>query len=262
VTAIRIAIVCAGAVAMSGTAHAQEERDEAVGVTATASATARAAEDGAFLSMTLAPRTGTTAAFAVAFGGYDSAAKSPRFDSVAEVHLWGPADLRGGATYSAAGDRMRPNVGLRVQLLRQEAHGLDGSVGVFYKAEGFTEPEGEIETILSAGARFGALSLVGNLAYGQDPEGNERDGEARAAVFRSWRAVSVGFDARARFALGVQRAAAAVREPRVDLAALPFASVVVGPVALFAQAGPSALRLANSDVVVGVTALGGVGAAF
>jgi hypothetical protein len=157
---------------------------------------------------------------------------------------------------------MRPNVGLRVQLLRQETHGLDGSAGVFYKAEGFTEPEGEIEAVLSAGARFGALSVAGNLAYGQDPEGNERDGEARAAIFRRWRLFTVGLDARGRFALADPRSTAAQREPRVDLAALPFASVVAGPVALFAQAGVSALQLANADLTVGMTALGGVGAAF
>ena len=50
--------------------------------------------------------------------------------------------------------------------------------------------------------------------------------------------------------------------PRLDLAELPFARVVADPVALFAQAGVSALELANTELAVGVEALGGVGVAF
>jgi hypothetical protein len=259
---MRIGVVCAAFVIGSGPVYAQEQRDEPIGIAAVLSPTTRAVEEGAFLPMTLAPRVGSTAGFAAGFAGYDSAAKSGRFESLAEVHLWGPLSLRGGAAYSAASDRMRPNIGARLQLLRQEAHGLDGAVAVFYKAEGFNEPEGEIETVLSAGARFGATAVAANLTYGQDPEGNERDGEVRAAVFRCWRALSVGLDARGRFALGEQGIAATLREPHLDASALPFASVVTGPVALFAEAGVSALRFANADLAVGVTALGGVGAAF
>jgi len=59
-------------------------------------------------------------------------------------------------------------------LLRQDRHGLDGSLSVFYKAEGFTEGEGEIETLVALGRRFQALSVAANFVYGQDPEGNER----------------------------------------------------------------------------------------
>ncbi len=59
---------------------------------------------------------------------------------------------------------------------------MDGAVAVLYKAEGFNEPEGEIELVLSAGKRLGRTMLLANLAYGQDPEARERDGEVRAAA--------------------------------------------------------------------------------
>ena len=50
-------------------------------------------------------------------------------------------------------------------------------------------------------------------------------------------------------------------EPKFDLMAGPVASAVVGPVAVFAQAGPSVLRVTNSTST-GVAALAGVGSVF
>jgi hypothetical protein len=91
--------------------------------------------------------------------------------------------MDGGAAYSNASSRMRPNIGARVQLLRQDAHSIDGALGVSFKTEDFTEPEGEIEVATSIGRQLGPVYLMGNLPYGQDPEGNERDGELRAALF-------------------------------------------------------------------------------
>ena len=97
------------------------------------------------------------------------------------MRVWGPFAIRGGAEYSNVRKEARPTIGGRVQLLRQERHGVDGSLSVFYRPEGFTEPEGEIETFVSLGRRFDRISVLGNLVYGQDPEGNERDGELRFA---------------------------------------------------------------------------------
>jgi hypothetical protein len=42
----------------------------------------------------------------------------------------------------------------------------------------------------------------------------------------------------------------------------PVATVAAGPVAIFAQAGPSAFELANSSARIGVAALAGLGAAY
>jgi hypothetical protein len=221
-----------------------------------------AVNEGALLPSTLAPRVGANAALAYGFAGYDGARSAPIGGATAEVHVWGPFALRGGAEYSTERKQARPTIGGRVQILRQERHGLDGSLGVFYRPEGFTEPEGEIECFVSLGRRFDRVTVLGNLVYGQDPEGNERDGEVRLASLYGVGRWSLGVDSRLRFAIGTQKSANAQAEPKFDLLAGPVAAATVGPVALFAQAGPSVLKLAGRDTSVGVAALGGLGSVF
>ena len=217
--------------------------------------------DGAVLPSTLTARVGSTRAVAFGFAGYDAARSAPLGSAVAEVRVWGPVAIRGGAEYSDARGAGRPMIGGRVQLLHQDRHGVDGSVSVFYRAEGFTEPEGEIETFVSVQRRFGALAVLGNLVYGQDPEGNERDGEIRFASLYGSGRWTVGVDSRLRFAIGTQRGAAAISEPKLDLLAGPIVLVTTGPLALFAQAGPTLFEVANRTSV-GVAALAGVGSVF
>jgi hypothetical protein len=220
------------------------------------------AGEGAFLPQTLPARVGSTQGFALGSGGYDSSRGGPLIDSAVEASVWGPLALRVQATYSNDTKKMRPSVGGRAQLLRQERHGIDAAIAVFYKTEGFTEAEGEIETFASVGRRFEHFSLLGNLVYGQDPEGNERDGEVRAAIWHQARALVLGLDTRARFALGAQHGRAATTEPSFDFLAGPGATLVTGPVALFAQCGPSVFRLSGGPTRAGAAALAGVGAAF
>jgi hypothetical protein len=220
-----------------------------------------AVRDGALLPSTLAPRVGATGALAFGFGGYDGARSAPIGSATAEVRVWGPFAIRGGAEYSSIRREPRPTIGGRVQLLHQAKHGVDGSLSVFYRPEGFTEPEGEIETFVSVGRRFERVSVFGNLVYGQDPEGNERDGEVRFASLYAVGRWAFGLDSRLRFAIGTQRSAMAMAEPKFDLLAGPLAAATVGPVAFFAQAGPSVLRVTNSTST-GVAALAGVGSVF
>lgn len=218
--------------------------------------------EGAFMPFSLPARVGVTRAFAWGNGGYDSARKGPVADAAAEVQLWGPIAVRGGATYSNDTDRMRPNVGLRAQLLRQETTGIDGSVSVFYKAEGFTEAEGEIETFVSVGHVFDRTAVTGNLVYGQDPEGNERDGEVRASVIRSTGRFGFGLDSRARSALGTQHGTAAVKEPKYDATLGALGAVTLGGLVLFAEAGPNVVRMPQTTARYGAIAFAGVGSAF
>ncbi len=72
----------------------------------------------------------------------------------------------------------------------------------------------------------------------------------------------LGLDSRVRFAIGTQHGRAATTEPRFDFSAGPVATAAVGPIALFAEAGPSAFQLAGADTRVGLAAMAGVGAAF
>jgi hypothetical protein len=217
---------------------------------------------GAFLPQTLSARIGSVPIFAYGSGGFDSTRRGPLVESAVEARVWGPFALRFQATYSNGTGRMRPSVAGRVQLLTQERHGVDGTLTVFFKTEGFTEAEGEIETFASIARRFRWITLIGNLVYGQDPEGNERDGEVHAAAFHQGRWLMLGIDSRVRFALGTQRGRAATAEPVLDFMAGPVATVVAGAVAIFAQAGPSGFELANSSARVGVAALAGLGAAY
>ena len=243
---------------MASTAYGQEA--SAPHESAEPALTAAAA--GAYLPETLSARVGSTPALGYGSGGYDSSRRGPLIDSAVEVQVWGPFALRAQATYSNDTDKMRPSVAGRVQLLNQQKNGVDGSLTVFFKTEGFTETEGEIETFASIGRCFSQVSLIGDLVYGQDPEGNERDGEVHAAAFRQYKWLLYGFDSRVRFAIGTQHGHAATTEPVFDFIGGPVAMAATGPIALFAQVGPSAFELANSPTYVGVAALGGIGAAY
>lgn len=220
-----------------------------------------ALREGAMLPSTLSPQVAPTAALAFGLAGYDGARSAPIGNLVAEVRVWGPFAIRGGAEYSNTRKEGRPTIGGRVQLLHQRQHGVDGSFSVFYRPEGFTEPEGEIETFVSVGRRFGSLTVLANIVYGQDPEGNERDGEIRFASLYGAGRWTVGVDSRLRFAIGAQKSAVAAAEPKLDLLAGPIATVAAGPVALFAHAGPSLLEVTNSTSV-GVAAVAGMGTVF
>jgi hypothetical protein len=212
----------------------------------------------------MAPSLPSQAGQVASAGGYDGARASAVMESHAELRLWGPLAVRAGLSLGDGANRARPSVGARLQLLSQRHHGVDGAVGVFYRAEGLTEPEGEVETVVAVGARRGAAAAIVNLAYGQDPEGRERDGEVRAAALwlRSPR-LNLGVDARWRFDLGSAPARlAAAREPTYDLDAGPVVAVVVGPVALSAHAGASVLGRMGAPARIGMIALGGVGTAF
>ena len=103
--------------------------------------------------------------------------------------------------------------------------------------------------------------MLGNLVYGQDPEGNERDGELRFASLYAAGRWTFGIDSRLRFAIGTQKSAMALAEPKFELLAGPVAAATVGPVAIFAQAGPSVLKVTNTTST-GVAALAGVGSVF
>jgi hypothetical protein len=250
-----------GAPSMAAAAQEAEQEAEITRELAPPADVATAARDGAFLPSTLSPRVGAVPVLVSTFGGYDTAHKAAIGTAVSEVRLWGPIALRIGVEYSPIRNEPRPTVGGRVQLLRQESHGIDGALGVFYRPEGFTEPEGEIETFASIGRRFERVTLLGNLVYGQDPEGNERDGEVRAGALYATGRFTLGLDARFRFAIGTQKGTMAAAEPKLDLLAGPVAMVAVGPLLLFAEAGPSLLKV-TGETSFGVAAMGGAGAVF
>jgi len=224
---------------------------------------AQTAADGSFLPFTQVASVDHQRAYALGLAGYNSARGTGTFETAAEVHVWGPFAVRGGAVYTNGGGVLRPSFGGRVQLLREGRHGVDGAVGVFYRPEGLTEPEGEIESVFAVGTHAGATYLLGNLLYGQDPEANERDGELRLAALRPVRSrFIVGLDGRLRFDLGSNPAKLAEHnEATLDALLGPSATALVGPVALSLHGGGSVVRL-RQTTSVGVFAGVGVGTAF
>jgi hypothetical protein len=197
--------------------------------------------DGASLPLGLpATRQHQLAAVSV-IGGYDSA----RDDAIAEVQaamtVTGRLSIHGGAIASSALDRLRPSIGGMFELLRQPAQGVDAAIAVTYRPEGLTEPEGEIEVALALARRIGdRATLLASATYGQDPEGNERDAELRAAgLFQPHRSLLIGGDARVRVAL--QRPDGST-EPDYDAVAGPLAVVRIDGFAITGQIGASAVN--------------------
>jgi hypothetical protein len=241
-------------------ASARAQAADDVGATRRPSRVEVDASRGTYLPLAHGASIAAEGGFASAGGGYDGARSTGLFEATAEVHLWGPLALRGGALYSGDSGRMRPSFGVRVQALREGPQGVDGVVGVFYRPEGLTEPEGEIEAVISAGRHVGRTYVLGNLVYGQDPEGHERDGEVRLAALRPvGSSLLVGFDGRLRLDLGSTNPGRT--EPTLDALAGPVVTVPLRAVALFAEGGGSMVQLAGSKAT-GLFGLAGLGGSF
>jgi hypothetical protein len=259
-------VLCACSAALHATGVLAEELPEQDGAAAEVeqSIAIRSAEAGMLLPFSVSPRTDSQRGIVRALGGYDSARKRGQFEAIADVTIIGPLALRVGALYGQQRDTFRPSVGLRVQALAQERFGVDLGFGAFYKPEGFTEPEGEIEVMVMVGRRFGRLGTFANVVYGQDPEGKERDGELRlGALYSVSTPLQVGLDARLRFDMGeeeneAQRAKEGGAE--FDVLIGPTASYAIGPVAAIAHAGLSVYG--TEPARVGVVALAGLAGAL
>jgi len=263
VAPITIVVAALPATAVAADARAAGEGVQGIDDDHTVSKTDVAAFAGSFLAFSQAASLESRRASVVAFGGYDSARRPGNFEAATEVRLWGPVAVRGGAVYTNWNKTVRPWFGARVQALREARHGVDASVGVFYRPDGLTEPEGEIESVVSVGRHIGAVYLLGNALYGQDPDGRERDGEVRMAVLRPFASRWIlGFDSRLRFDLGSdQRILAQHKESTWDLVAGPSGTALLGQLALSLQTGGSGLRVQQRNSY-GIFALVGVGAAF
>jgi hypothetical protein len=219
------------------------------------------------LSATVVP--GRTWARAVA--GYDSAAQSFRVSSAAEARLAGRLVLRvhfdHGPSVSAT-DRV--SFGFRLQLLDQNAHGLDLGAGLFYQPNDFRR-EGNVVAALMLERRWGKVAVLGNALFGSDPEGDDQELDGRlGTLVRINRVVEIGLDGRFRFVLSTDGKRVGTTLVDWELAVLPGAVVMVGPFVLIGQAGFSALHEAYSAgqpdehkrLRAGALLMSGVGAAF
>jgi hypothetical protein len=245
-------------VSLLAIADAAAEQDDAA---PPVPAARQALEDATTLPFGLAASRTHMRAAVNAIGGYDGARDAGVMEVQAAVRIFGPLSIHGGGIYVSDEDDVRPSLGAMVQLFEQDRSrlGLDAALGLTYRPEGLTEPEGEIEAALAVGRKMGSASLVASATYGQDAEGNERDGELRAAGLVPAGRVLVGADARGRLALTRPSGST---EPDYDVVAGP---VLVWPIQSFAVTGlvgASVVGTSDDQTEAGVLGLFGLSRVF
>lgn len=225
--------------AAGGAAHAESARDLATSATFTPGIL-RATDAGTgFVSIASA---------------FDGARSDVRVSALGEVKVWWRlrAIVRVLDVFS---DKPRPGAGAGIRWLDGD---LTSTAYVMFKTEGFTEPEGEIEALLSFERAFGAVRASANIAYGQDPEGNERDGElALVAHVEPRTGWFVGGTARYRDALGSTKEAV-IR----DGFAGPTSTLALGAFAISLEAGIAMAQTQMTGRSFGPSTTLSLGAAF
>src|SRR5262249_13144436 len=76
---------------------------------------------------------------------------------------------------------LRPLVALRLQLLDQRDGVVDATASAGYRQDRFEADGGLFQGTLALGRTFDRLQVVLNLVVGVDPEGDDLEGEVRAA---------------------------------------------------------------------------------
>lgn len=194
----------------------------------------------------------------------DGAAHTTTLDMNGEIQIWGPFRLvlRVDNVTASNNGKARPGIGAAAQFLDERKHGVAGSAYVSYKAEGFTEGEGEIEGLVSFGKQFGAVHGTLNLAYGQDPEAVERDGEVALGLhIEPMRGLFTGVVGRFRDALGSSgdKGTGVLRDALGALSA----TYAVGRFGVTASAGIAGIKTISSNgMQTGAEAAFTVGAVF
>jgi len=200
---------------------------------------ARSADNGAFLPLTMGARSDPQRALAFVQGGYDGAEKSGIFETVAEAQIFGRVSLRAGGGYFSGS--FRPEAGLRVDALRQEAHGVDLAVLGFYETKGFNTVRA-ITARIAVSRAFGDTRVVSNLGYGFGLEEGERYGDFRlAGLHRVTEKLHVGVDSRLRIDLE-RDDDEPPGEPDYEVIAGPVATYAIDRYIVSATAGYSALK--------------------
>jgi hypothetical protein len=212
----------------------------------------------------MAARVTSDRAVASSWVGYDGARRAPLMSVEVDARIVGHVALVAGAAYSAdlPGTRqLRPVLGLQAQVLDQAHAGVDGAVAVAYRKDIFSNEGGFFQGGVAIERRQGRAHVVGNLIYGQDGEGDDRQGEARlAAMVRAHGGLEVGVDGRYRHLWSTDPNQATRDRPTSEVMAGPTASYTHGSWAVMAETGVSAIR--TNVTQSGVIALAGVGSTF
>lgn len=191
---------------------------------------------------------------------YNGGSKDTTFDLNGEVQILGP--IRLVLRVADVTDTARPGIGAAVQFLDEAKHGVASSAYFLYKTEGFSELEGELEGLVSFGKQLGPVRGTLNLAYGQDPEGAERDGEVALGFHvEALRGLFAGVVGRYRDALGSDgdKSTKIIR----DVLGGASATLAVGRFGVTAIAGFAGVETVTSgSMQTGAAAALAVGAVF
>jgi hypothetical protein len=193
-------------------------------------------------------------AIATAVAQYNGASSQTTVDLNGEIQIIGPLRLVLRVdSIGAPGERAgRPGIGAAVQLLTERTFGVSSSAYFVYKAEG----------LIAFGKQFGAVHSTLNLAYGQDPEGNERDGEIALGLhIEPIRDVFTGVVARYRDALGSNgdKGTGVLR----DMLGGVTATVAIGKIGVTGTAGFAAVEtITSGSLQGGALAAVSIGAVF
>jgi hypothetical protein len=196
---------------------------------------------------------------AVAATNYSGAAHKTTVDLAGEIQVYGPVRLV--LRVDNLFDKGKPGIGAGVQWLDEAKHGVSSSAYFVYRTEGFTEAEGELEGLVSFAKHLGPVHGTLNLAYGQDPEGVERDGEVAVGLHvEPVAGLYTGVIGRFRDALGSNgdKATGVLRDALAGLSA----TYVVGGVGITATAGIAGIKTVTAGSQAGPAAALSVGTVF
>lgn len=204
---------------------------------------ATAADAGHWAPNTLSPQVTSGFSWVKAAGGYDTAVKGYRARSTAEGALTHYLALRADFEHGPSTAGMdRVSLGTRLQLLDQKKYGIDLGASLAYQPMDF---RGEANVIggLMLGRRFDKLALFANVLVGSDPEGDDQELDGRiSAQIRTCRWLQLGWAGRFRYVVTTDPKRFGTDTVDWELALLPNAILMAGPVAFTAEAGYSALR--------------------
>lgn len=247
--AVALAIVTTAA-----TAVAQPDTSSSHGATQAA----RLAHDDAF-TPAIARARGGPGGFVLAAVAWDSVRDRAALDLDAEVTVWGPIRVVARVD-DATRDTARPGAGIAVAFLDEARHGVAASAYLVYKAEGWTAPDGEIEGQVAFARTLGRVRATLDVAYGQDPEGDDRDAEAAiGAHIAPVPGVIVGVAGRYRDALGSHAEETVMKRELLAGAAATFTH---DRFAVSGLLGIAAVETASMPLTTGPAAIISVGAAF
>ena len=219
-----------------------------------------------FLPDAVAAEVGAARAAGVGWGGYDGPTQAPLAGAFAEARIGSRFAIGAGATWAPGNDiepgAVRPSVVARVQLLESSPLRARRRPGPRLSRGPLRRRGWVLPAVAMLGLSGPRGALLANFAYGQDGEGDDHEGDLRAAaLLRVGSAAHLGLDGRLRKSLdSTNPHRVAHGTPSLEFQVGPAATLGLGPIALTVEGGVSAARVVQLET--GGFALAAVGAAF